>query len=78
MATVSIRERRNSGGEVVDSVAPGERVTITRSAKPVAELRPLRDPPLPTPELIGRRTHLPHVDPDILCAGIDLLIDPSL
>ncbi|MGQ0519936.1 MAG: type II toxin-antitoxin system Phd/YefM family antitoxin, partial [Actinomycetota bacterium] len=30
MAEASIRELRNHGGEVIDRVAAGERVTITR------------------------------------------------
>ncbi len=41
MAEASIRELRNHGGEVIDRVAAGERVTITRDGKAVAELRPL-------------------------------------
>ncbi len=78
MATASIRDLRNSGGEVVDRVTRGERVTITRNGKPVAELRPLRNPPLPTAELVARRSHLPHVDPEALRSDIDALVDPSL
>ena len=41
MADVSIRDLRNHGGDVVDRVARGERVTITRAGRAVAELRPL-------------------------------------
>ena len=78
MAVVSIRDLRNSGGEVVDRVTRGERVTITRSGKPVAELRPLRNPPLATAELVRRRSHLPYVDPDALRADIDAVVDPAL
>ncbi|MFL5797196.1 MAG: type II toxin-antitoxin system Phd/YefM family antitoxin [Actinomycetota bacterium] len=35
MANVTIRELREKAGEVVDRVARGERVTITRSGVPV-------------------------------------------
>ena len=39
---MSIRELRNKGGEIVDRAASGERITITRGGKAVAELSPLR------------------------------------
>jgi len=42
MAEVSIRDLRNHGGDLIDRVAAGERITVARSGKPVAELRPLR------------------------------------
>jgi len=78
MGNVSIRDLRNSGGAIVERVTSGERVIITRSGKPVAELRPLPNPALSTPELVDRRAHLPHVDPDLLRTDIDALIDPTL
>jgi prevent-host-death family protein len=78
MSNVSIRDLRNSGGEIVDRVTRGEHVTITRSGNPVAELRPLPKPPTSTAELISRRAHLPHVDPVALRSDIDAILDPSL
>ena len=42
MESVTIRELRNRGGDVVDRVEAGERVTVTRDGRPVAELRPVR------------------------------------
>jgi prevent-host-death family protein len=78
MADVSIRDLRNHGGEVVDRVARGERVTVTRRGKQVAELRPLRSTAVPIAELVRRRTHLPPVDPDELRRDLDAVIDPSL
>jgi len=39
MAEVTIRELRNHGGDVVDRVAAGERLIVTRDGRPVAELR---------------------------------------
>jgi len=77
MADVSIRELRNHGGEVVDRAARGERITITRSGTPVAELRPLR-PPLSADALLERWKRLPPVDLAALRADMDELIDPRL
>ena len=36
-----MRELRNHGGDVLDRVEAGERLTVTRNGKPVAELVPL-------------------------------------
>ncbi|MBA2730225.1 MAG: type II toxin-antitoxin system prevent-host-death family antitoxin [Euzebyaceae bacterium] len=77
MATVSIRDLRNHGGDVVDRVAAGERITVTRSGTPVAELRPLR-PAVSAAVLIQRRARLPQVDPDGLRADIDAALDSTL
>ena len=75
---VSIRELRNHGGEVVDRVAAGERLTVTRSGKPVAELRPVARPGVRAEVLLERWRRLPRVDPDQLRADLDDLLDPSL
>lgn len=77
MANVSIRDLRNHGGEVVDRAARGEQITITRSGRPVAELRALR-PPLSAEALLSRWNRLPDVDPVALRADVDRLLDPSL
>lgn len=78
MSEVSIRDLRNHGGDVIDRVERGERITITRAGRPVAELRPLARPQLSTEALIERWRHLPPVDPDALRRDIDELIDPRL
>ena len=78
MSQVSIRELRNHGGDVVDRVAAGEEITITRAGKPVAELRPAAHPPIPADALLARWRDLPHVDPAELRADIDALVDPAL
>ena len=78
MADVSIRDLRNRGGDIVDRVSRGERVTITRDGRPVAELRPLAPSPLRAEELIQLWRGLPPVDAAALRADIDALIDPSL
>jgi antitoxin (DNA-binding transcriptional repressor) of toxin-antitoxin stability system len=77
MASVTIRELRNHGGEVVDRAARGEQITITRSGRPVAELRALR-PPLSAEALLSRWHRLPAVDPGVLRADVDQLLDPRL
>jgi prevent-host-death family protein len=77
MTEVSIRELRNHGGEVVDRAARGEQITITRSGRPVAELRPVR-PPLSAEALISRWRKLPAIDPAALRADIDNLLDSHL
>jgi prevent-host-death family protein len=41
MATVTVRELRNQGGRVLDRVEAGDRVTVTRNGRPVAELVPV-------------------------------------
>lgn len=75
---MTIRELRNSGGDVIDRVLRGERLTVTRSGRPVAELRPLtRRGPDPA-TLLDRWRPVPHVDPDLLRQDIDRVIDPRL
>ena len=78
MGDVTIRDLRNHGGEVIDRVQAGERVTVTRDGTPVAELLPLsrRGPDAAT--LLQRWRHLPDVDPKRLRDDIDGVIDPSL
>jgi prevent-host-death family protein len=77
MAEVSIRDLRNHGGEVVDRAARGEQITITRSGKPVAELRPLSQA-LSAEALLERWRQLPPMDAASLRADIDELLDTSL
>jgi prevent-host-death family protein len=78
MSTVSIRELRNQGGEVVRRVEAGERITVTRDGQPVAELVPVNRRPLPLATLLERRRNMPKLDPMELRRDIDALIDPSL
>jgi antitoxin (DNA-binding transcriptional repressor) of toxin-antitoxin stability system len=77
MAKVTIRELRNQGGEVVDRAARGEQITITRSGRPVAELRALRTP-LSADALLERWSRLPAIDPVAFREDIDELLDWSL
>lgn len=78
MTSVSIRDLRNSGGEVVDRAARGETITITRAGKPVAELHGLPAGGLSAEMLVERWKRLPVVDPVRLREDIDAVVDPSL
>jgi prevent-host-death family protein len=77
MASVTIRDLRNHGGEVVDRASRGEKITITRAGTPVAELQALR-PSLSAEALIDRWRRLPAVDSGRLRADVDDLLDASL
>jgi prevent-host-death family protein len=76
--SVTVRDLRNKGGEVLDRVERGERVIVTRDGRAVAELRPLPRRSARPVELIERRKGLPRVDPDALRRDIDTIIDPTL
>jgi prevent-host-death family protein len=76
--SVTVRDLRNRGGEVLDRVERGERVIVTRDGRAIAELRPLPRRSARPVELIERRKGLPRVDPDMLRRDIDAVIDPTL
>jgi prevent-host-death family protein len=78
MSSVTVRELRNKGGEVLERVERGEHVIVTRDGRPVAELRPLPRPSAAPPELVERRRRLPRVDPEALRREIDTVVDPTL
>jgi prevent-host-death family protein len=78
MAEVSIRDLRNHGGDVVDRAAGGEQITITRSGKPVAELRAISPGTLSAEALLSRWQGLPPVDPATFREDVDRLLDSSL
>lgn len=78
MVEVAVRELRNNGGEVLERVAAGEPLLVTRDGHPIAELRPIPRRPLPAATLLERWRNLPELDPARLRADIDDLLDPSL
>ena len=78
MTTVSVRELRNQGGDILARVEQGRSIVVTRDGIAVAELRPLRRRSPATSELIARRAALPSLDPDALRADIDSVIDSTL
>ena len=78
MEEVTIRDLRNHGGEVVDRVVAGERLTVTRAGHPVAELRPLPPRPLGATALLRRWRRLRPLDRARLQADLDAVVDPRL
>lgn len=77
MTTVSLRDLRNHGGDVLDSVARGESVTVTRRGKPLAELRPISTTGTPASGLIAGWRGIPVVDFAALRADLRGVIDAS-
>jgi prevent-host-death family protein len=78
MSEVTIRDLRNHGGEVIDRVERGERLTVTRDGRQVAELRPLGPLPVKADVLIERWSRLPRPDPERLHRDLDQVVDASL
>lgn len=73
-----MRELRNHGGDVLERVARGESLTVTRDGEAIAELRPLRRRPLRAAVLVGRWRRLPAVDAGKLRREIDDVLDGAL
>ena len=69
---------RNHGGEVLDRVARGESLVVTRDGAEVAELVPLRRKARTTSELIAARRTLPKLDLNRLRDDLDQILDPGL
>jgi prevent-host-death family protein len=78
MAEVTIRDLRNHGGDVVDRVAAGERLVVTRGGKAVAELRPVRPRGPSASLLLMRWRRLPLMDGGALRGDLDSTLDPRL
>ena len=78
MTEVSVRDLRNHGGDVLDTVMRGESVTVTRQGKPVAELRPIAEGGTPATLLAQRWRAIPVVDLAALRADLDGVLDPGL
>lgn len=78
MEKVTIRELRNHGGDVIERVEGGERLIVTRSGRPVAELRPLSSGALSAEALLVRWRSLPPLSLAALRADLDNLVDSEL
>lgn len=78
MNEVTVRDLRNHGGAVLDRVARGESLMVTRDGQAIAELRPLRRRPVPAAVLVKRWRGLPRVDAAKMKAEIDNLLDGAL
>lgn len=73
-----MRDLRNKGGEVLERVLAGERVTVTRDGKPVAELRPVPGTFLSAHAVVERFRGLPPIDAARFRADIDAVIDQAI
>ncbi len=78
MNRVTIRDLRNQGGAVVNRVAAGERLIITRSGTPVAELRPMPPKGLSASTLLDRWRRLPAMDFRELRHDLDSVLKADL
>lgn len=68
-----MRELRNRSGEVLERVAHGETLIVTRDGRDVAELQPVRRRSQ-TEQLIANRGHLPRVDSETFRADLDEIL----
>lgn len=76
MREITVRELRNRGGEVLERVARGEALTVTRDGQPIAQLRPLQRRPIPAAVLVQPRCSKPESRHRPL-AGRDVLTEPD-
>ncbi len=78
MNTVSVRDLRNHGGEVLARVAKGESLTVTRDGDPVASIVPLPRQRLTAEQLRQRWRSLPVVDAVAFRLDVDEILDATL
>ena len=78
MTEVSVRDLRNHGGDVLDSVMRGESVTVTRQGKPIAELRPIAAAGTAAATLSQRWHGIPVLDFSALRSDLDEVLDSAL
>ena len=78
MEEIPIRHLRKDADGIVDRVQAGERFTVTRVGRPVAELRPLPRRALDAVALLDRWRHVPSVDPKRFRADVDGALDASM
>jgi prevent-host-death family protein len=79
--TTAQRELRNDNARVIDAVASGETVVVTRNGVPVAELRPIRTARrsfVPKADLIALAASGPHSELVQFRSDLDRIIDQSL
>ena len=78
MHEVSVRELRNSGGQILDRVEGGEAVTITRDGRPVARLAPLPKPRLSAQALFEVWRTVPGMGDDALRSDLEQVMHLDL
>jgi antitoxin (DNA-binding transcriptional repressor) of toxin-antitoxin stability system len=77
-ADVSVEESRLRTDDIIDRVIAGERVTISRDGRRVAELRPIPAIPMTSAELLRRWSHPARIDYGRLLADLDSVADPTI
>ncbi len=73
-----MRELRNHGGRVLDRVAAGERVVVTRDGVAVAEMAPVTHTPLDARSLLERWRQVPALDAARFREDVDAVLDAHL
>jgi prevent-host-death family protein len=79
--TIPQRELRKDNAKVIDAVASGETIIVTRNGVPVAELRPIRTARrtfVSKTDLIALAATGPHVDLAQFRSDLDRIVDQSL
>ena len=75
---VTVRDLRNHGGDVLDRVAAGERMVVTRDGRPIVMLAPLPRPQLGAAALVERWRGVPAVDAAASRSDLDALLDADV
>ena len=78
MRTVTVRDLRNRGGDVLAEVERGESFVVTKDGVAVAELQPLRRRGLSGAQLVERCRKLPPIDFHEFRNDVDEALDQSL
>lgn len=79
--TIAQRELRNDNARIVDAVAAGETMVVTRNGEPVAELRPVRRTRrtfVPRDEVMALGAAGVRIDREQFRADADSVIDQSV
>jgi prevent-host-death family protein len=77
MRAVTIRDLRRSATKVISEVHSTGPFVITRNGTPLAQLVPVPARPLDSATVLARWRGLPVLDPSVLRADIDRILDPS-
>jgi prevent-host-death family protein len=77
-STVSVRDLRNHGGDVVARVRAGETLTVTHAGLPVARIVPVPPPARSREARVAAWRRLPPVDAAALRRDVDAIVDQRM
>ena len=77
MPSVSIRDLRNHGGDVIARVSSGESLTVTRDGTPVAQLVPVPSSGVSATALVEAMRGVGTIDLERFRADVDAVVDQS-